>query len=111
MATLRTGDRVRIKDRVPGPQDRKSGIYFDYYRGLSGTVQKAYKSQEVAVQIDLDCLPEDVRKRHLQTRDQMRLRWLDGLPAETRRKLTPEQNSVNLRYVILVAARDLQKRK
>src|SRR5687767_9554933 len=111
MAALRTGDRVRVKDRAATPHDRKSGLYFDYYRGLPGIVQKAYKSQGIAVEVELDCLPEEIRKRHLQTRDQMRQRWLEGLTADVRRKLTPDQKTFDLRYVILVAPADLEKRR
>ena len=111
MANLRTGDRVRIADRPANPQDLKSGLFFNHYRGLPGSVQKVYKDLQVAVEVELDALPEDVWKRHMATRDQMRQRWLDGLADDVRRKLTPEQKEFQLRYVVLVAAGDLEKRR
>ena len=111
MAALKAGDRVKIADRPATPQDLKSGLFFNHYRGLVGVVRKAYKTSEVAVEIEVECLAEDVWKRHMQTRDQMRLRWLEGLTDEARRKLKPEQKSFDLRYVILVSGADLARQK
>ena len=108
--SLRAGDRVRIIDRPSTPQDLKTGLYFGHYRGMIGTIQKVYGA-EVAVEVELDALPEDIWKRHMQVRDQMRERWLEGLSPEVRRKLTPEQKQFDLRYVVLVAAQDLEKRR
>ena len=62
--------------------------------GLIGSVHKVYKNDEVAVEIETDALPEDVWKRHMQTRDQMRQRWLEGLSGDVRRKLTPDWESL-----------------
>ena len=109
MANLKTGDRVRISDRTATPQDLKSGLFFNHFRGLFGSVQKVYKDQQVAVELEIDALPEDVWKRHMATRDQMRQRWLEGLADDVRRKLTAEQKEFMLRYVVLVAAGDLEK--
>ncbi|SRR5579862_7751832 len=111
MATIKTGDLVRISDRPATPQDLKSGLFFNHYRGLVGSVRKVYNAQEVAVEIELDGLPEDIWKRHMQTRDQMRERWLAGLPDDARRKLTAEQKEFILRYVVLVGLNDLEKRR
>jgi len=111
MPSLRNGDKVRIANRMATPQDKKSGLYFDHYRGLPGIVRKAYESQEVAVEIELNGLPEEIRNRHLQTRDQMRQRWLEGLSTDLRRKLTPDQKTFDLRYIILVSGSDLEKRR
>jgi ribosomal protein L21E len=111
MANLKTGDRVKISSREATPQDQKSGMFYNYYRGLVGAVQKVYKSGEVAVEVELDALPEDIWKRHMRTRDEMRERWLNGLPDDQRRKLTPEQKTFDLRYVVLVGAGDVEKRK
>ncbi len=109
MARIQAGDRVQIIDREATPQDLKSGLYFPHYGGLHGQVQKVYGQNEVAVEVDLETLPEAVWKRHMDARDQMRRRWLDGLPEEQRRKLTPEQKEFRLRYVVLVAQSDLRK--
>lgn len=107
---FRNGDRVRIADRPATAQDLKSGMFFNHYRGLVGAVQKSYGA-EVAVEIELDALPGDIWKRHMQTRDQMRERWLQGLADDVRRKLTPEQKQFDLRYVVLVSVNDLEKRR
>ena len=107
---FRTGDRVRISDRYATPQDQKTGLFYPHYRGLVGSIQKVYAG-DAAVEIELDALPEDIWKRHMQTRDQMRERWMEGLAPEARRKLTPEQKQFDLRYVVLVALPDLEKRR
>lgn len=111
MATIKAGDLVRISDRQATAQDVKSGLFYSHYRGLVGSVRKVYRNDEVAVEIETDALPEDVWKRHMQTRDQMRQRWLEGLSDDVRRKLSPEQKDFALRYVVLVSARDLEKRR
>lgn len=108
--SLRAGDRVRIVDRAATPQDLKSGLYFSHYRGMVGTIQKVYGA-EAAVEVELEALPEDIWKRHMQVRDQMRERWLEGLSPDARRKLTPEQKQFDLRYVVLVGVQDLEKRR
>ena len=111
MAAFKNGDRVRILDRLANAGDLKSGLFFNHYRGLTGAVQKAFKSGEVAVEDDSDSLPESIWKRHMDVRDQMRKRWIESLTDEARRKLTPDQKTFDLRYVILVAAADVQKQR
>ena len=111
MTKLKAGDLVRINDRAATPQDMKSGSFFNHYRGLEGVVQKAYSSGEVAVVIHPESLREDIWKRHMDARDQMRKRWLEGLSDDVRRKLTPEQKQFELRYVVLVSSSDVEKRK
>ena len=111
MANIRAGDSVRIAVRDTTPEDLKTGLYFGYFRGLPGTVQKVYRGGEAAVALDLESLPEDVWKRHMNTRDQMRERWLQALPDDARRRLKPEQRQFDLRYVVLVSVNDLQKQR
>ena len=111
MVNVKAGDCVRIQNRNATAQDLKSGLFYDYYRGLTGSVQRVFQAGEVAVEIDPESLPEDIWKRHMATRDQMRERWLEGLPEDQRRKLTPEQKQFDLRYVLLVSAADLEKRR
>lgn len=100
---------MRISSREPTPRDRKTGLFYAHLRGLAGTVRKVYGGDEVAVDIDPDALPEDVWKRHMSARDEMRERWLASLPDEARRKLPPEQRDFALRYVVLVAAGDVRR--
>src|SRR2546421_12922960 len=109
MARLKVGDRVRVSARIPTPQDMKSGLFYNHFRGLEGAVQSVFTAGEVAVNVDLDKLPEDVWKRHMQARDQMSRRWLEGLSDDVRRRLRAEDKQLALRYVVLVAAADLEK--
>lgn len=106
---IKEGDRVRITAREPTPEDEKSATYFAHFGNLTGTVQKVYNKQEVAVEVDLESLPTDVRKRHEEIRGQMKTRWLDGLSEEARSRLTEREKDFNLRYVVLVGMSDLTK--
>src|SRR2546425_5043053 len=109
MPSYDEGDRVRIAARSATEDDSKSGLYYGHYGGLTGTVQKVYGKHEVAVAIDHESLPKEIRKRHDDVRDQMKTKWLDGLSEEGRSKLTEREKDFNLRYVILVAMADLEK--
>jgi len=109
MATFKEGDRVRIAAREQTEDDIKSAMYFGHYAGLTGTVQKIYSKQEVAVEVESESLTREIRKRHEDVRDQMKTKWLDGLSEEGRSKLTEREKDFNLRYVVLVAMQDLEK--
>ena len=110
MPAFKEGDRIRIVRRPPTSTDAKTGLYYGYYGGLSGTLFKLYgrgEGAQAAVEIDLESLPEDVARRHLEVRDQMRA----ALSGEARRASAPgAEHEFRLRYVILVAVSDLQRR-
>lgn len=107
MASFKAGDRVQIVDREMTSADIKSGLYYDYFRNLTGVVDRVYEDNSVCVKVDMDSLPEDVRKRHLQVQDAVRTRWLNGLGQEQRDRLSETDRSVILGYNILVGAADL----
>ena len=110
MAQIKVGDAVRVVDRDPKAADAKSGLYFSHYRGLTGKVFKQYGTgdkAEIAIEVDIDSLPEEVAVRHLQARDQMR----EKLPAEAKKACAPgTENEFNIRYIILVAFADITRR-
>ena len=109
MATFKEDDRVRIVSREQTEDDQKTGIYYNHYAGLTGTVQKVYSKSEVTVDIELESLTREIRKRHDEVRDQMKTKWLDGLSEEGRSKLTEREKDFTLRYVVLVKMDDLEK--
>lgn len=109
MPTIKEGERVRIVAREPTDDDAKSGMYYGYFGGLTGTVQKVYSKQEVAVEVEPESLTREIRKRHDEIRDQMKTKWLDGLSEEGRSRLTEREKDFHLRYVVLVAMSDLEK--
>ena len=110
MLRLKDGERVKIIERPAIPADTKSGLYYGYYGGLTGTVFKIYGSGEnaqAALDIDLESLPEDVAKRHREVRDQMR----SGLTGEAKRLSAPGgEQEFRLRYVLLVAVGDVTRK-
>jgi hypothetical protein len=111
MLQFKEGDRVQIAARPTTAEDAKSGLYYAYYARLSGTIFKVYgKGPEtrVAVDIDLDSLPDDVACRHLETRNQM----YATLSGEAKRLSAPgSPQEFRLRYVVLVAVSDLTRNK
>ncbi len=109
MSTVKEGDRVRIVAREATDEDFKSGMYYGHYAGMTGTVQKVYGKDEVAIEVEHDSLAKEIRKRHDEVRDQMKTKWLDGLSEEGRSKLTEREKDFNLRYMVLVRMADLEK--
>ena len=108
MATKwKEGDRVQIRDREATAEDAKSGLFYPHFRGLIGSIQKIYPSDEVAVEIEAESLAEAVRQRHSEVQEQMKMRWLDGLSEEAKGRLTDQEQDFRLRYTVLVSANDL----
>ncbi len=105
--TLTEGAPVRLADRDTGAADTKSGLFYPYYRGLTGTIAKLYSDNTAAVAVDPDSLPEDIRKRHQAGTEAMRQKWLDGLSDEGRNKLSAAEKKFSLRYSLLVSLSDL----
>ncbi|HEV2474250.1 MAG TPA: hypothetical protein VGS41_16355 [Chthonomonadales bacterium] len=106
-AEINEGDRVQVVDREVTAADQKSGLFYNHFRGLTGAIQKIYPTDEVAVTIEADSLPELVLKRHLDVQEQMKSRWLDGLSEEAKGRLTEAELDFRLRYSILVKKDDL----
>ena len=101
------GAPVRLADRDTSAADTKSGLFYPYYRGLTGAIAKLYSDNTAAVAVDPDSLPEDIRKRHQAGTDAMRQKWLDGLSDEGRNKLSAAEKKFSLRYSLLVSVNDL----
>lgn len=108
MEAPQVGDRVRVVARKQMPEDVKSGLYYNYFGGLVGSVRKVYSPQEVAVDIEHSSLTTEMRRRHEEVRKQMKTKWLDSLSEEARGKLTERERDFRLAYIILVAQTDLE---
>ncbi|MGC8667103.1 MAG: hypothetical protein ACP5VE_03155 [Chthonomonadales bacterium] len=109
MSRWKQGDRVRIVAREVTADDLKNQTYFGHYGGLTGTVQKVYNDLEIAVEVHPESLSQEIRDRHLDVRNQMKTKWLEGLSEEGRSHLTEREKDFNLRYVVLVSGKDLEK--
>ena len=106
-AQIKEGDRVRIVDRPQTADDIKSSLYYNHFRGLTGVVQKMYTT-EVAIEIELDVLPEAVTSRHLDIQEAMKAKWLEGLSEEAKSRLTDQERDFRLRYTVLVSPADVE---
>jgi hypothetical protein len=106
-AAITEGDRVQIVDRDATADDQKTQLFYNHFRGLTGSVQKVYANGEAAVEIELDSLPEAVSQRHSDVQTKMKSDWLDRLSEEARNRLTQQELDFRLRYTVLVRVADL----
>jgi hypothetical protein len=104
-SAFKSGERVRILDAQPGNADPKGLVYYDYFRNLIGTVVKAYDDGTVAISVERNSLPAEIRQRHEECERLQRDRWLNGLSEEERNKLTQKEQRFSLKYTLLVSAK------
>ena len=105
---FKEGDCVRIVEREATPADAKNEAFYPYFCGLVGTVDRVY-GKEICVKVDLEALPKDALKRHLNIQESIKRKWLDNVSGEVRHRLTPEEKRFELAYTILVQSGDLEK--
>ncbi len=111
MAKFKEGDRVRVKTREPEGKEAFEGRYAPHLGGTTGTVLKVYNPEEIAVDLDIDSLPPAIRTRHAEQQSAMHEKWLNSLSDEARGRLTDEEKSFRLRYVVLLPESDLEALK
>lgn len=58
------GDPVRLSARDATPADVKSGLFYPYFRNLTGVYDRLYKDGTALVLVNVASLPDDARKRH-----------------------------------------------
>ena len=104
---FKEGDRVQIVDREVTSEDTKSGLFYNHFRGLTGTVLKVYANGEVSLEVEVESLAETAAMRHNDVEAQMKTKWLDGLSEEGRNRLSEKERDFRLRYTVLVAMSDL----
>lgn len=107
MAAVKAGDRVRVVARDITSEDEKTGLYYSYFGGLTGTIDRVYDDGSVCLDIDLDSLSQEARDRHLAMQETERRRWLESLSGEMRSRLTPEQRQLTISYKLLVSGKDV----
>ncbi len=109
MATAyKEGERVQIVDREANAEDVKSGLFYNHFRGLTGTIQKVYSTQEIVVEVEQESLTDAIAARHNDVQEAMKAKWLDGLSEEAKGRLTEKERDFRLRYSLLVHASDLK---
>ena len=108
MSPLKIGDRVKVAQREMTAADYKTGLFYDYFCKLTGTIERIYEDKTVCVRVEMDSLPEDVRKRHLEVQEAVKKRWMSGLSQEQRDKLSEADKAVKLGYNILIGEPDVE---
>ncbi|MCX7924201.1 MAG: hypothetical protein N2554_00140 [Fimbriimonadales bacterium] len=107
MPKFKEGDRVQVRAREVQGKEAQEGRYAPHLANATGAILKIYSPQEIAVDLDLDSLPEAIRERHAEQQTRMHERWLNSLSEEARNRLTDDEKTFRLRYVALLAEDDL----
>lgn len=109
MAKVKEGDRVRVVTRELTDQDKKVYSFFEHMQGMRGVVENVYSTDEVAVKVDLDCLPKVPADVHKAATKGMRDRFMENVSEEARKQLTKEELEFVPHYMILVRSDDLER--
>ncbi|HXH61403.1 MAG TPA: hypothetical protein VNI20_08595 [Fimbriimonadaceae bacterium] len=109
MARFKEGDRVKVKSRPTTPEESAVTYYFDHMGGLTGTVENYYNDQEIAVNVDLESLPDVAKRVHKDATKRMRNKFEDNISNEIKNQLSNEELKFTPHYVLLVRAEDLEK--
>jgi len=107
MAKVKEGDRVRVVNRELTDQDRKVYGFFEHMRGMTGTVENVYTTNEVAVKVDLDSLPKIPSDVHKEGTKKMRERL--ELSEEAKKLLTKEELEFVPHFMLLMRDVDVEK--
>lgn len=107
MAELTKGIQISIRERAVTADDTRTGLYYQYFGGLTGKVDREYDDGSVCIEVDLESLTEAARKRHLDIQEAERKKWLNSLSDEMRNRLTAEQKQLKINYKILVHKNDI----
>ena len=105
--TFSDGDRVKIKKREQTAADIKSGLYYNHFGGLRGTILKTFTT-EASILVDRDTLPASVRERHEESEKNERQKYLDRLSEDARSKASAREKNFALHYSVLVGLADLE---
>lgn len=109
MAKVKEGDRVKVVTRELTEQDKKVYGFYEHMQGLTGTVENVYSTDEIAVKVDLDCLPKIPADVHKAATKGMRDRFIENASEEARKQLTKEELEFVPHYMLLVRSDDLEK--
>ena len=108
MAKVKEGDRVRVVTRELTEQDKKVYGFFEHMQGMTGLVENVYSPEEIAVKVELDCLPKVAADVHKGATKGMRDRFSENVSEEARKLLTKEELEFVPHYMILVRSDDLE---
>lgn len=100
---------MKIVTRQVTKEDRATNSYFTHMAGLAGTITHFYNKDEVAVSVDPEAFTPTLQALHKEGVKRMRLKLLENLSEEQKRKLTKEEKQFDANYVLIVHSDDLEK--
>jgi hypothetical protein len=107
MASVKVGDRVRIADREASLTDAKSGLFYAYFRNLTGVIERVYDDDTVCIDVNIESLPPEVAERHQEMQTAARDKWIMGLSQEQRGRLSEQDKQFKMSYKVVVASVDV----
>jgi hypothetical protein len=108
MAGWKEGDRVRVVQRPLTDQDAPVHAFFQHMQGMTGTVESVYSKDEVAVKVDLGCLPAIQAGVHKAATARMREKFVESVGEEAKKGLEKEELDFVPHYVLIVRSADLE---
>jgi len=106
---IKVGDSVRVLNRPLTEQDSTVHSFFQHMQGLTGVVENVYTKDEVAIKIDLECLPAIQAGVHKAATVRMREKFADSVGEEGRKGLEKHELDFVPHYMLLVREADLEK--
>ena len=104
---VKIGDMVQVLDREPTQADVKSGLFYNHFRNLTGTVERIYEDSTVCVNVDIASLSREIQDGHSEIASEMRDKWINSLSQEARSRLTEKDKQFRLSYKIIIADSDV----
>ena len=111
MANVKIGDRVKVVDRELVPADAKGGLFYEYFKNLTGVVERLYDDDTICVDVDIEALPREIYDRHKEMEIAARDKWIAGLSQEQRGRLSEQDKQFNMHYKIVLKAVDVAPSK
>ncbi|MCU0316606.1 MAG: hypothetical protein MUC92_08440 [Fimbriimonadaceae bacterium] len=109
MSKVKEGDRVKIVARTLSAQDKKVNSFFGHMQGLTAKVANYYSDEEIAIEVDLETLPDIQLSVHESATRRMRARFENEATEEAKKILTKEELAFTPHYMLLVTAADIEK--
>lgn len=106
---IKEGDRVRVVKRPLVEQDASVHVFFEHMQGLTGTVENVYGKDEIAIKVDLECLPAIQAGVHKAATARMREKFNDSVGEEGRKGLEKSEIEFVPHYMMLLRSSDLEK--
>ncbi|MGE0002648.1 MAG: hypothetical protein AB7F50_08500 [Fimbriimonadaceae bacterium] len=106
---IKVGEKVKVVSRPLTDQDASVHAFFQHMQGMTGVVENIYSKDEIAIKVDLDCLPAIQAGVHKAATARMREKFTDSVGEEGRKGLEKHELEFVPHYMLLLREADLEK--